>query len=184
MHEHFRRCLWMNIGIILGSFLVFGIVFYFFSQALNSKVAQVLVNRAAIAQRSINLETLSGLKTDIAAAMEFQKKIDSLLPPQDNLISFPQFLNAMARSHSLSSTFNFDGVPNPALPPAPGYVDFSVAIEGDAANIRSFVDELESKTTKFMVNLQGFVLTPRSSGVYHVELKGRVFFQENRMITT
>lgn len=179
MHEHFRPYLWMNTGIILGSFLIFGIIFYFFSQALDGKVARVLANRTAIAQRSTDLESLSKLKTDTAAATELQKKLDALLPLQDNLIGFPQFLNTLARNHSLSLTFNFDGAPNPGVPPAPGYVGFSITIEGDGANIRAFVDELENKTTKFMVNLQGLALTPRS-GIYHADLKGQVFFQENK----
>lgn len=183
MHEHFRRYLWMNAGIILASFLVFGLIFFLFSRTLDKKVAQVLASRAVIAQRSMDLETLSKLKTDTATAAEFQKRIDALLPPQDSLIGFPQYLNTMARSHALSSVFNFDGVPNPAVPPAPGYVDFSVTVEGDAANIRSFVDELENKTNKFMVNVQGFVLVPRAD-VYHAELNGRVFFQENKTSST
>lgn len=181
MHEHFRRYLLTNTGIILAIFLIFGAVFYIFSKSLDSKVVKVLANRTAIVQRSTDLETLSKLKTDTAAAAELEKKIDALLPVQDNLIGFPQFLNTLARSHSLSSVFNFDGVPNPAVLPMPGYVDFSVTIEGDAASIRSFMDELENRTTKFMVNLHGFALTPRS-GIYHAELNGRVFFQEN--ITT
>ena len=183
MHEHFQRHLWINASIILGSFLIFGIIFYFFSQLLDNKVAQILVNRTAIVQRSTDLETLSKLKTDTAAAAELQKKIDAILPPQDNLISFPQFLNTLARNYSLSSTFNFNGVPNPASSPAPGYVNFSITVEGDAANIRSFVDEVENKTTKFMVNIKGFTMTPRSA-VYHAELDGQVFFQENKITPT
>ena len=183
MHENFQRHLWINMGIILGSFLVFGAIFYFFSQALDAKVAQILINRTAIVQRSTDLETLNKLKTDTTTAAELQKKIDAILPPQDNLISFPQFLNTLARNHSLSSTFNFDGVPNPASPSAPGYVNFSVVVEGDAANIRSFVDEVENKTTKFMVNLKSFAMTPRS-GIQHVELNNQVFFQENKTTPT
>lgn len=183
MQEHFRRYVWTNTGIILGSFLIFGVIFYFFSQALNDKVVQILANRTAIAQRSTDLETLSKLKTDTAAAGELQKKIDAILPFQDNLISFPQFMNTLARNHSLSSTFNFDGVPNPGLSPTPGHVNFTIIVEGDSANIRSFVDELENKTTRFMVNLQGFILTSRSE-TYRVELKGKVFFQENKTTPT
>lgn len=180
MQGHFQRYLWTNIGIILGSFLLFGVIFYLFSQFLDSKVAMVLANRTAIAQRSTDLESLNKLKTDTAAASELQKKIDALLPSQDSLISFPQFVNSTARNHSLSSTFNFDGSPTPPSPPVPGYVDFSISVEGDAANIRAFVDDLENQTTKFIVNFQRLVLTPRT-GIYHADLRGRVFFQENKI---
>lgn len=183
MHENFRRYFWTNISVILGSLLVFGAIFYFLSQSLGGKVAEILADRTAIAQRSTDLESLSKLKTDTAAAAEIQKKIDSLLPSQDNLIGFPQFVNNLARVHSLSSTFNFEGAPNPGTLKAPGYVSFSLIIEGEPRNIRSFIDELENRTTRFAVNLLSFSMTPRAE-IYHAEMDGQVFFQENRTPST
>ncbi|OGY98218.1 MAG: hypothetical protein A2855_02865 [Candidatus Liptonbacteria bacterium RIFCSPHIGHO2_01_FULL_57_28] len=180
MHrEHFRRFLLTNGAAIVGSFIVFIVIFYLFAQFLSGKVDQILANRVVIAQRASDLETLSKLKTDTAAAAEMQKKINALLPPQDNLITFPQFFNTLARNHSLAATFSFSGAPTPAAPPVPGYVDFSATVEGEAANIRLFIEALESKTTRFMVNIHGLVLSPRS-GIFHVDLSGRVFFQENK----
>jgi hypothetical protein len=182
MHEHFQRYLWTNIAIILSSFVVFGLVFYFFSQSLESKVAEVLASRSAISQRSADLTSLNKLKAESAAAAEIQKDMDALLPSQDSLIGFPQFMNTSARNHSLSISFDFDGAPVAGVPPEPGHVNFSAVVEGDAANIRSFVDELENKTTKFAVNLDRLLLSPRAAGVFRADLSGQVFFKKTSNI--
>lgn len=170
------------MAIILSSFVVFGLAFYFFSQSLEFKVSEVLANRSAISQRSTDLASLNKLKAESAAAAEIQKDMDALLPPQDSLIGFPQFINTAARNHSLSISFDFDGTPVTGVPPEPGHVNFTAVVEGDAANIRSFVDELESKTTKFMINLSRLLLSPRANGVFRADLTGQVFFKKNSNI--
>ena len=179
MQGHFQRYLWTNIGIVVGSIAVFSVVFYFLSQALSDTAGRILADRAIIAQRTANLESLNDLKTNAATAAVIQKKIDPLLPTQDGLISFPQFMNNLGRTHSLNLIFNFDGAAVSPQPPTPGYVAFDATVEGSPDNIRSFLADLEEHTTRFLVNVQEFDFTPSSGGVYRGDLKGQVFFREN-----
>jgi len=181
MADRFKTSLWINGGIVLGSFALFGGIFYFLSLALDQQVHRIAADRTAVAQRFIDLENLNELKARSADAAEIQKKIDILLPVQDDLLGFRQAFTALARNRSLALTFDLDAVPVPPVGTEPGHVDFMASVEGDAANIRGFLEEAETKTTKFMVNIQRFILTPSGAG-YRADLKGQVFFQENKPI--
>ena len=135
MPRAFQRYLWTNVAIIAGSFVAFGILFYSLSLALQGQVQKIIASRTTITQRSLDLENLNKLKADAAPAAELQKKLDALLPSQDGLIGFPQFLNGMARSHALVLTFNFDGTPVLPSPPVPGYVEWSASVQGGTRRI-------------------------------------------------
>lgn len=182
MPGHFRRYLWINIGIIAASFAVFGLIFYFMSRTLAAKADQILADRAVIANRAADTENLSQLKNSAAAAEKFQEKIDALLPSRDGLIAFPQFLDNLARTHSLELTFAFTNLPVPPAPPTPGYVEFNAVLRGSPASIRTFTDELEHRTTRFMVNLRDLEFSS-SGGSARADLAGRVFFRESENIT-
>jgi hypothetical protein len=182
MPERFRKYVLVNTGIILGSFVLFGLIFYFMSQSLAAKADQILSDRAVIATRGADLENLSQLKANASAAETFQKKIDALLPAQDGLIGFSQFLNNMARTHSLGLVFNFTNPPVPPAAAAPGYVTFTAVVEGSAPNIRSFLEELEFKTSRFVVNLQAVDFSSPIDGA-RANLQGQVFFRQNEIPT-
>ena len=178
MDEHFRRHVLVNVGIILGSFVVFGAVFYFMTQALSAKTGQIIADRTAIGRRSADLEALASLKADAPRAAELQEKIDALLPNQDGVIGFPQFMNATARTHSLGLAFSFSGPPQPPAANSAGRVPFNASVDGSAENIRNFVNDLETRTTRFLITVSEINLTPQGGG-FRADLRGQVYFRAN-----
>lgn len=178
MPRNFRHYVLVNTGIILGSFIVFGVLFFFLSRGLAGQAAGILGARATIASRALEAETLAELQAGAEAAGDVQEKIDVLLPSQDGLIAFPQFLDNMARTHSLDLTFSFAGSPEPPSAASPGYVIFNATVVGSPENILAFLIELETRTTRFVANVQeaSFSTSVDSS---RATVEGRLFFRES-----
>src|ERR1044072_7744301 len=151
MPQHFRRYLLINSGIILASFLVCGLLYYFAAQLLSGKKEQIVTDRTAITRRSLEQENLSQLKAGAAEAETLQNDLNALLPTQDGLIGFPQFMNTMARNHSLGLTFNFAAAPAAPGAGVAGTVSFFATLQGSADNIARFIDDVENKSTRYTV---------------------------------
>lgn len=176
MADNFRRHVLVNAGIIVGSFALFAGAFYFMSQSLSAKADQILDDRATIARRSVEIDSLVKLKADAVTVGGLQAKMDALLPSQDELIGFPKFINDTARSHSLSLTFDFQGTASEPGASSPGQVAFVAVTEGSVRNIAAFLNYLERDTTRFAVNIQSLDFSGGGASS-RVNLEGTVFFK-------
>lgn len=174
MKNEFRRRLLWNIGIIGGSIMVGFAILYFLGMRIEKKSVAIIQSRALITQRSFALDNLASLKKTEPLAEEYQQRINALLPTQDNLLGFPRFLEATARTYDILLSFSFQGDPVPSLGGKPGYVSFVLRTTGPRENIVNFVQYLESKSTQFLVNIESIDFSA-ASDQYHVDIFGKVF---------
>jgi hypothetical protein len=174
--EDFRKKVYVSVSVILGSLVVFAIVVYFLDSALGAAAKEIIGLRQASGERVATLEALSELKGQAEEAAVLQKKIDALLPTQDALFSFTQYLDSLARARGISVT------PAPLASPvapsatAPGHATFSISLSGDSKNITDFLSDLEFRSTKFVLALDTITFLPESSG-FRADVGGRIFFK-------
>lgn len=177
MQKYFRREVIISAVVVGGGALLFAGLFYWFVHDLTSRGEKILVDRGLIAKRAEAIGVLAQLKRDAPAATAYQKSIDLILARQDELLlDFRQWLEGLARAHSLNMTFRFQG--SEVLPQenTPGYAPFILNIGGTLDNILSFTQDIEGRASRFLVSIEGFDLQEGSDG-YTLSTQGRVFFR-------
>ncbi len=118
--KDFKKQLWLGIGIIVGSMIIFGVAFYILADNIASSTSTITRNRNNIAEQSTFINSYSNLKEDAPAVSDYQVAMDQLLTTQDNLIEFPSQLDDISRNNNVTVLFSFVGDPVPATPKRSG----------------------------------------------------------------
>ncbi len=105
----FKRRVLLGSGIIAGSFLVFGIIAYFSLGSFKQLAEKTAAERELAMERSSALENLSALKQQAPEAEALEKNIEALLPHEDGLFTFPEFMEGVARMHGVDISIAFNG---------------------------------------------------------------------------
>ena len=167
---------WIGLGVIVGSMVVFGAVFYFLAGSISGQTAAITGGQADVDDQSALINSYSNLKTDAPAAAQYQTAMDKILATQDNLIAFPSQIDGIARNDGVEETFSFQGDPVPATQDTPGYVGFKLNATGPLVAITAFLEDTESSTPILLSKIDAFDLTQNGSD-YALAASGRVFFK-------
>jgi hypothetical protein len=176
MPNHFRRELTISAIVIFGGLAIFSAVFYLLSSDLISQTGKIVADKALLAKRTATLEALASLKKDAAGAVLYKQAMDRLLVSQDQLIDFPKWLDSLARVRQIGLNFSFTGDQVPPGIDTPGYIIFSIDINGALDNLIAFIRDIELQSPRFLVALSGFDLNKTDSN-YRITSQGRVFFR-------
>lgn len=175
--DPFKKTLLIGSSLIGGSFALFLLAAYFMAGALASASQEIIGDRTTAAERTYAIENLAVLKQQAPQAEEAGSKITTLLPTQDGLLGFPEFMERTARVHNVGLAFSFSGPPVPAEgSKEPGYVPFQISVDGQADDIVSFVKDIETASTRFLVNFDSLTLSANASA-YRADAGGKVYFQ-------
>lgn len=174
--KKFRLQAWIGSGIIVLSFVVFGIVAYFLVGDIGTQVSAIAQDRSGLASQSAMINAYSTLKGSASSAAVYQAAMDKLLSTQDNLIGFPSQVDNIAHNDGVDLTFSFDGSPVPATANTPGYIGFNLNGTGALSSIILFLKDMESSAPILLSKINSFDLTQSGSN-YTVTAAGRVFFK-------
>ncbi|MEK7507954.1 MAG: hypothetical protein AAB602_02630 [Patescibacteria group bacterium] len=176
MFRNFRREVITGAALIIGSIIVFGVVFYFFSRSLNTIAREIAADRLLIANNAVVLGNLAELKRDDQKSARYEKAMNKLLVPKDQLIDFDGWLEGLARVRQVAMNFSFSGSEVAPQENFPGYISFSLDIAGTLDALTAFLKDIELQSTRFLVNLDTFDVT-RSDVGYRIITNGKVFFK-------
>ena len=112
--KNFKRQVWVGIGIVAGSMVIFGVAFYVLVGQYSKTGRCHHGQPRSIATQSALINSYSNLKANTAVAATYQAAMDKLLASQDNLISFPSQIEGVARNDGIDVAFAFQGDPVPA----------------------------------------------------------------------
>ncbi|MBI4087453.1 MAG: hypothetical protein HY434_01335 [Candidatus Liptonbacteria bacterium] len=174
--DYFRRELTVNFSIIIGSMVVFAGILYFFSQELSSEAEKIVARRLLINQRVSAIGTLAALKKDAPQADAYLHAMNWLLVAQDQLLEFPRWLDGLARVRQTGIKFSFHGNQVAPRENSPGYIPFSLDLQGGLQNLTDFLKDVEFQSPRFLAEIDNFDITKNESG-YRLSANGRVFFQ-------
>ena len=169
--------LWLSAGIIAASIVIAAAVLVFVSFDLSAEAGKIVSARAASQASTAALGRLAGLEHDAAVAATYQAAIHSLLPTQPQLITIPSLVAAAASEDGVTASFAFQG--NPQAPPAGsiGTVPFSLTVQGPLSNEVSFLQDIETKATGFIVNFSSLTLENSNASSSQVVGQGVMYFQ-------
>ena len=171
-----ERDLIRSLAIIVGSFVIGGIIFLFLRYDIENESLKVQKIKAQ-ANRETELTVLfSKLKTQADEARPYEERFAKLLPEQDRLIDFRNYLDVLASQRGVATTFTFDGSGTPGSEGAPGYIGFSLELSGNLVNIEGLLEDIEGKPRAYLLSVDSLALSKSQDG-YHGVFRGRLFYK-------
>jgi hypothetical protein len=145
---------------------------------MNDSVAAINRANATIAEQTQALEVFTDLKRDAPLAEEYQEKLAVLLPKKEELLGITRAIDAIARTRNVTFKFSFSGGESPGSSGVAGNISFSIEAEGSYENVRDFLTDLESKSTRFVMMFDNITFKTISGG-YRVNVQGKTFFRSS-----
>jgi hypothetical protein len=176
MDTNFKRHLIISFGIILGSALVAALALNWLSGSIAESSQKIVQDRSLIDQQNGALSALATLKAQAPQAAKYEVAMNKLLPTQDGLISFGQWLTAFATEHGVTATFFFQGTPVPPAGTTVGTAPFALTISGSLNGITTFLNDANTKATGFPFEINSFDMT-NTNGSYQFSGHGNIFFR-------
>jgi hypothetical protein len=175
MDTHFNRSFAIGVSIVFGSILVAGLAVYYISGVINTNLKSIVSDKLQISQQSNSIAIIAGLKHQAAQAAPYQAAMDQLLPTQDQLINFSQWVTNIAASHQVNTTVSFQGNPSNSSGSA-GQTQFSFTGTGSMSALASLLDDLQSRSAGFLLKLTSVDLVDQGT-LYQLNGQGTVFFR-------
>jgi len=176
MKDNFNRYLWISFGLFFVTIVVAVGAIYFLTGDIASRSSAISAARAIVAGQNNSLAAFAEIKQDSAEAAKYKTAMDKLLPTQNELINFPQWLQNVAATYNVTASFSFTASMVPAAPTVPGTIGFSLATEGKNADVISFLKNLESRAPGFLLEFSSFNLI-QSGEDTKVVTGGNIFFR-------
>ncbi len=167
--------LW-NVLAIAGAFAATAAVIFFLVQDTTVNADKIIETRTLLREQATAVVRLASLKQSLAGAAIYTQVMGQLLPSKDQLIDFPRKVSDMAHVHNVSAIFNFLGSESAPGDTTPGFIAFTLDLNGAFPDLQSFLKDLESNTPQFLAYVNTFDLGPGGNG-YHLLVAGQVFYQ-------
>ncbi len=165
MQEYFKKELFLDFSIILGSVLLAAVAIFFLNKDVASQAEKVSSARLSVAKQTAALGILATLKKDAPVAANYRQAMRRILITEDQLLNFPRVLESLARGRNLSLSFSPQGNPSGAGENTPGQLPFSLRLGGGLDNIIGFISDAELQSQNFLVSLDSFNL--KGNGSYY-----------------
>lgn len=175
-NDRFKQRFWISATVVIFTVVVSSAILYFLSAHVGQTANAVGAERKAAASGNATLQDLANLEQDAPAAANYQAAMDKLLTSQAALIAFPTQIEAMGRTHSVSTSFSFEGSPAPATAAGPGSTGFSLDVSGPIANVIAFLEDFESASPILLSSLETMSISGDGSN-YTLSAQGTVYFK-------
>lgn len=171
--NNFRQWLLRSAGGPLALIILMAALLLFLGKDIAARTADIQKNRQELALRSQSLNSLASLHLEAEKAKRLLEAVQALLPPGDQLISFPKNLETLARNNRLGFGFTFDSE-EAAKEDQPGVNAFTFTASGPFIGILNFLASIEKG--KYFVSFNLFDLQ-RKEGNLETVVKGEVYSQ-------
>ena len=172
MNKFYKNLLkhnWLYIsGILILAVLVF--VLKINTESLITKISD---QYSILATRSSSLLSLATLRGEFAKANPYFSFLENILPPRDQLLSFENELEGIARKNNLEFNFNFDEEKE-SSGKDPGQVSFRATASGGYENIYNFLNGMES--SRYFIDFSSIDMVKKGLG-FSATINGKVFFR-------
>jgi hypothetical protein len=177
MITNFKRQLLTSLSIIFGSIIVGVVALYYLAGTVSAEANKVATDRSLINEQADSLDVLSALKNASPQAAAYKAAMDQLLPTQDGLIGFSQWISGVAAANQVVANASFQGGIAQPVGSAPGQAKFSLEVTGSLNNIAAFLQDAESKAPGFILSIDSFNLVDQN-GTYQLTGQGALFFRQ------
>src|SRR3989344_1280845 len=134
-----ERDLIRSLSIIIGSLVVGGLLLVWLRHDIETQSVNVQRIKAQANKESEFVVLFSKLKTQAQEARPYEERFSKLLPDQDRLIDFRNYLEALASQRRVVTNFAFDGPGTPGSDGTPGTIGFSLDMSGSLSGIQGLL---------------------------------------------
>jgi hypothetical protein len=173
----FRKELIIGVAVFFGGILIITAGLYFVSNDIALKVSTIVTDRALLSNRSQAIDSLAGLKKNLPEAERYTKAIGQILVQKDQLIDFGRWLDGLARSRQVAISSALDGTEIKSGIGTLGSIGFNIDASGGLPNLLNFIQDVELRSPRFLVDIVGFEVTQISGSEYKVASRGKVYFK-------
>jgi len=173
MQGEFRQWLLKNGGIALAVILFLATLFLLLGRDIASRTAMIRKQRQDLLLRSQAINSLALLRSEGERAENTFKAIKDFLPTSDQLVSFSNVLENLAKSNQLGFGFTFNSEV-PASESEPGINYFTLTSSGAYNNFLNFLKSVEKG--KYFVGFDLIELNKKEKD-FQILMKGKVFSQ-------
>ena len=172
MNKFYKNLLkhnWLYLfGILLSVILLF-----LLKINIESSAKRLSEQYSTLAVRSNSLLSLATLRGEFIKANPYFSLLENILPPRDQLLSFSNELENIARKNNLEFGFSF-GEEKLSSGKNPGQISFRAAVNGSYKGISDFLNSIE--TGRYFIDPSSVDLVKKGSG-FSATLNGKVFFR-------
>ncbi|HEX4104478.1 MAG TPA: hypothetical protein VHZ04_03350 [Candidatus Paceibacterota bacterium] len=176
MKSNFRKQLWLSGGVVVAAIVLATVGLYIFSGDIATNAQKIVEDKNLIADQNAALGVLATLEASAPKAATYLTAMQTLLPTHDALIGFSTWLAGIAQTDNVTASFSFTGNNAPPTASTPGTDSFTLGVDGSAAAIASFLQDIEFNAPGFLLSVDSFSLTSQGTN-YHLAAQGKVFSQ-------
>lgn len=169
--NEFKKKFLTHLSIGLGGIIVLSALLLFIRHDINKRILEIQNQRSELLFRTQNIQILASLKSGFEKSKIYSSFLENILPPKDQLITFPKDIEEMARKNNVDLGFSF-GSEIASTPDNPGYLTFTITVAGTLDNLLAFLKSVEK--SRFFVNFFSMDLNKRDN-IYTGTLNGQVF---------
>lgn len=173
--DAFKKQLFISLGTGIGVIVLAVIAMQATSGLLAKTADEIEKRKDELALRTAVTASLAELRANFAKAQPYQRILDSVFPPKDDLINFGRDFINLGKQSGLELGFNF-GNENPSSTDKPGFISFSASGKGTQDGFLRFLKDLEKSTLFIKINSLDLVRQV-SADTFNIVLDGQVFFQ-------
>jgi hypothetical protein len=170
-----KRQLLISFSIIIASFLVAAAIVYFLVGNISAQAAKITSDQSEITASLELLNSFTAIRAQVPQANAYRSAIEKLLPTQDGLIGFGQWLSVIASKYNVSANATFQGSNTLPVSHTPGQSMVIITISGPVNGIISFLKAIEEQSPGFLVSISSFDLLT-SSPDYRLVAQGTLYF--------
>lgn len=174
MKNNLKKQLWISFSLVLATLIIASVALYYIAGDIAVKADKIVSDRTLIDQQTGAIAVLTNLKAQEPQAMSYEAAMENLLPTQDGLIGFGDWLNGIAATNQVSANFSFQENATLATANTPGDTGVSLSVSGPISNIENFLEDVESSSPGFLVSIDSFDLS-QSNGSYQLTAQGDTY---------
>ncbi len=171
--KEFKMRLVINLGIVVGALFVASMIIVLLSYDIGRRALMIQGYTKELRARVDASLAISSLKTDFELAKPYFSVLENILPIRDSLISFPKDISFVAQKNKISAAVSF-GSETASTVATPGFVNFSMVLEGSYDDILKFMAEVERG--KYVIDWASVDFSFNKKN-YTGTISGRVFSQ-------
>ena len=177
MHDEFHRGIYISLGIIFGSILLFGTSFYFLADDIALQSKEIAGSRGLVRQSAEASTLLAEVKQNLPKVQRYKTIMDRLVPNQLKLLDLPRTLDNAARLQKVNLLFTPGNGQTEPQEGVAGTIPFSITVSGPLQNVLQFMNYIESASQDFLISLDSFDVKRVDPTTYEVMAPGRAFFK-------
>jgi hypothetical protein len=163
--------------MILGSIVLFFALFAWLGGDVQVQADAIATLRQSAEQDARAIESLSSIKKRIEEADQYAARLNLLLPPRGDLLSFSRWVSITGRTNGVNAQASFRSTPSKGASGALGFAYFTLDAAGPYGSLKEFLGIVESRAVQFLIVYDGISVAKEGEN-YHAIVSGRVFFKQ------